>query len=96
MSIDIRPATLADEAAFLDLLEQLFDAPGAPAPGYTRERVEEAILENGKVEFLQKPFDSDQLLEAIRRLLDARDRGGGRSQKAGRIQRDRPGKYLLA
>jgi CheY-like chemotaxis protein len=41
--------------------------------GYTRERVEEALLENGKVEFLQKPFDSDQLLEAIRRLLDARD-----------------------
>ena len=38
MSIDIRPATLADEAPFLDLLEQLFDAPGAPAPGYTRER----------------------------------------------------------
>ncbi len=38
MSIDIRPATLTDEAAFLDLLEQLFDAPGAPAPGYTRER----------------------------------------------------------
>ena len=38
MAIDIRPATLADEAAFLDLLEQLFDAPGAPAPGYTRER----------------------------------------------------------
>ena len=38
MNIDIRPATLADEAAFLELLEQLFDAPGAPAPGYTRER----------------------------------------------------------
>ena len=38
MSIDIRPATIADEAPFLDLLEQLFDAPGAPAPGYTRER----------------------------------------------------------
>jgi len=38
MNIEVRPATLADEAAFLDLLEQLFDAPGAPAPGYTRER----------------------------------------------------------
>ena len=38
MNIAVRPATLADEAAFLDLLEQLFDAPGAPAPGYTRER----------------------------------------------------------
>ena len=38
MNIKVRPATLADEAAFLDLLEQLFDAPGAPAPGYTRER----------------------------------------------------------
>ena len=38
MNIDVRPATLADEAAFLNLLEQLFDAPGAPAPGYTRER----------------------------------------------------------
>lgn len=38
MNIDVRPATLADKAAFLDLLEQLFDAPGAPAPGYTRQR----------------------------------------------------------
>ncbi len=38
MSIDIRPATRADEPAFLALLEQLFDAPGAPAPGYTRKR----------------------------------------------------------
>ena len=38
MNIDVRPATLADEAPFLDLLEQLFDAPGAPPPGYTRER----------------------------------------------------------
>ncbi len=38
MNIDVRPATLADEAPFLDLLEQLFDAPGAPAPGYTRDR----------------------------------------------------------
>ena len=38
MKIDIRPAALADEAAFLDLLEQLFDAPGASPPGYTRER----------------------------------------------------------
>ncbi len=38
MNIDVRPATLADEAAFLDLLEQLFDAPGAAPPGYTRER----------------------------------------------------------
>ena len=38
MNIDVRPATLADEATFLNLLEQLFDAPGAPPPGYTRER----------------------------------------------------------
>ena len=38
MNIDVRPATLADEGDFLDLLEQLFDAPGAPPPGYTRER----------------------------------------------------------
>ena len=38
MSIDVRPATVTDEAAFLDLLEQLFDAPGAPPPGYTRQR----------------------------------------------------------
>ncbi|MCH8994292.1 MAG: GNAT family N-acetyltransferase [Chloroflexi bacterium] len=38
MKVDIRHATLADEAAFLDLLEQLFDAPGSPPPRYTRER----------------------------------------------------------
>ena len=38
MSIEVRPATATDEASFLDLLEQLFDAPGAPPPGYTRQR----------------------------------------------------------
>ena len=38
MNLDVRPATLADEAGFLDLLEQLFDAPGSPPPSYTRER----------------------------------------------------------
>jgi len=38
MPIDIRPATSSDEAQFLDLIEQLFDPPGARPPGYTRER----------------------------------------------------------
>jgi GNAT superfamily N-acetyltransferase len=38
MTIEIRPATLSDEEPFLDLLEQLFEPPGARAPGYTRER----------------------------------------------------------
>lgn len=34
----IRPAGPADEKAVLDLVPQLFEAPGGPAPGYTRER----------------------------------------------------------
>ena len=38
MRITIRPAGLADEKALLDLVPQLFEAPGGPAPGYTRER----------------------------------------------------------
>ena len=38
MAIVIRLATAADEDAFLDLLPQLFKAPGPPAPWYTRER----------------------------------------------------------
>ncbi len=38
MPITIRPATLGDEAAVLDLLPQLFEEPGAPPPDYTRER----------------------------------------------------------
>ena len=39
--------------------------------GYTRNGVADAIPESGAVDFLQKPFDADQLLEAVRRLLDA-------------------------
>jgi GNAT superfamily N-acetyltransferase len=38
MDVTIRAATIADEAPFLDLLEQLFDPPGGMPPGYTRER----------------------------------------------------------
>ena len=36
MSVDIRAATIADEPAVLDLLEALFEPPGARPPGYTR------------------------------------------------------------
>ena len=38
MPITIRPATLDDEQAVLDLIEQLFDPPGGPPPQYSRER----------------------------------------------------------
>jgi len=38
MAILIRAATVADEEATLDLIEQLFDAPGGRPPEYTRER----------------------------------------------------------
>jgi len=38
MAFDVRPATLADEGPFLDLLEQLFEPPGGMPQGYTRER----------------------------------------------------------
>jgi GNAT superfamily N-acetyltransferase len=34
----VRPATAADEGAVLDLLEELFDPPGATPAGYARER----------------------------------------------------------
>jgi GNAT superfamily N-acetyltransferase len=34
----VRPATLADEAAVLGLIEELFVAPGTRPPGYTPER----------------------------------------------------------
>ena len=40
--------------------------------GYTREGVADAIPENRAVAFLQKPFDADQLLGAVRQLLEAR------------------------
>ena len=36
--IAIRPATPDDEAAVLDLIEELFASPGVPPGGYTRER----------------------------------------------------------
>jgi len=36
--LTVRPATLDDESAVLALIEELFDPPGARAPGYTRER----------------------------------------------------------
>jgi GNAT superfamily N-acetyltransferase len=38
MTIEVRPAALSDEEAFLDLLPQLFDPPSAPWPSYTRDR----------------------------------------------------------
>jgi GNAT superfamily N-acetyltransferase len=38
MAITIRPATLDDEEAVLDLIEQLFDPPGGRPPEYSRER----------------------------------------------------------
>ena len=38
MSVALRPATHTDEAAVLDLVEELFAPPGRRPPGYTRER----------------------------------------------------------
>ena len=43
MSIDIRPASVADESSVLDLLEALFEPPGARPPGYARERAATAF-----------------------------------------------------
>ncbi len=36
--ITVRPATAAEDNAVLDLIEELFQPPGARPPGYTRER----------------------------------------------------------
>ncbi len=38
MAIEVRPATVEDEPAVLALIEELFEPPGAKAPGYTTER----------------------------------------------------------
>ncbi|TMB65741.1 MAG: GNAT family N-acetyltransferase [Chloroflexi bacterium] len=43
MRFEIRPATPADEEDALDLLEQLFEPPGAVPPDYTRERASTAF-----------------------------------------------------
>lgn len=43
MTITIRKATTADETPTLDLLEQLFEPPGAFPRGYTRERGREGF-----------------------------------------------------
>lgn len=37
MPAEIRPATLADETAVLDLIEELFQPPSNRPPGYTRD-----------------------------------------------------------
>ncbi len=39
-ALTIRPATLADEASALDLLEELFAPPGRRPPDYTRQRAQ--------------------------------------------------------
>lgn len=62
--VTIRPATAADQSAVIALMEQLFEAPGRPPPGYTPER--------GRTGFrsaVEKPdadvllaFDGDQLI----------------------------------
>ncbi len=36
--LSIRPATAGDEAAVLDLMQELFEPPGVTPDGYTRER----------------------------------------------------------
>ena len=36
--LSVRPATLADEGAALDLIEELFEPPGSRPPGYRPER----------------------------------------------------------
>jgi GNAT superfamily N-acetyltransferase len=64
MTFDVRPATLADEGPFLDLLEQLFDPPGSRPDGYTRERGSEglrAIVANPEADALLA-FDGDRLV----------------------------------
>jgi GNAT superfamily N-acetyltransferase len=43
VSIAIRSASAADEPAVLDLLEALFEPPGARPPGYARERAAAAF-----------------------------------------------------
>ena len=55
-SVTIRAATLADEAASLDLIEELFAPPGRRPPHYTRERAREAFRR-----YLENP-DGDVLL----------------------------------
>ena len=55
-ALTIRPATLADEAASLDLIEELFAPPGRRPPHYTRERAREAFRR-----YLENP-DGDVLL----------------------------------
>lgn len=55
MTFEVRPATLDDESAFLDLLVQLFDPPGSTPQGYTRERGSEgfrAIVANPEADAL--------------------------------------------
>ena len=55
-SVTIRAATLADEAAALDLMEELFEPPGGRPPRYTREWAREAFRR-----YLENP-DADVLL----------------------------------
>ena len=43
MTLEVRPATLVDEADALNLLEQLFEPPGSVPPEYTRERASVAF-----------------------------------------------------
>ena len=39
------------------------------ASGYSRESVSSELLARGRTHFVQKPFDANQLLAAVRRLL---------------------------
>lgn len=64
MPVEIRPATLADESAVLDLIEQLFEPPSARPPRYTRD-----LGAHGIRWAVQKPhtdlllvFDGEQLV----------------------------------
>jgi GNAT superfamily N-acetyltransferase len=62
--VTIRPAAAADEGPVLALMEQLFEAPGHPAPGYTPERGRtgfRSAVENPNADVLLA-FDGGQLI----------------------------------
>jgi GNAT superfamily N-acetyltransferase len=66
MTFEVRPATVADEMPFLDLVELLFEPPGGRPQGYTERGSRLPRCHRGTNSDVLLAYDGDALVELAR------------------------------